>query len=82
MKILPRVEVNIKENTDSQVYRAFQDWLSISNIKEIDIKPNIIEFDCIPGYKFHGLKLVSLEDLNEHSYTFNFECDYWEDNFK
>lgn len=78
-KILNRVEVTIKENTDSQVYSVFQDWINLINIQqEIQIKPNVVEFDSIPGYRFHGLKMVNND--NDNPLTFNFECDYWEDN--
>jgi len=77
-KILNRVEINIKDNDSSEVYSLFQDWIKLTQIQEeINIKPNIVEFDFIPGYKFHGLKIQNTEsDINLLS--FNFVCDKFE----
>jgi len=75
---LNRVEISIKDCDSLEVYSVYQDWLTLTKMKEeINIKPNVIEFDFIPGYKFHGLKLKR-EEINEHPLTFNFECDNWE----
>ena len=76
--ILNRVEINIKDCDSLEVYNVFQDWLTMTKMKEqINIKPNVVEFDFIPGYKFHKLRLKK-EEINEHPLTIKFECDFWE----
>lgn len=76
--ILNRVEINIIDNNHSQIHKFYHDWLALTQMKEeINIKPNVVEFDCLPGYKFYGLKQIK-EEINENPLTFNFQCDKWE----
>jgi predicted enzyme related to lactoylglutathione lyase len=78
--ILNRVEINIKENDSNEIYKFYQDWLKLTQMKhEINIKPNVIEFDFLPGYKFYGLKLKDNDgEVNNNPLTINFVCDFWE----
>lgn len=77
--ILNRVEINITESDSNSVYKFYQYWLKMIQMKEeIGVKPNVIEFDFLPGYKFHGLKMQEAEDTNNSPLTFNFVCDSWE----
>jgi len=78
-RILNRVEINITDDNSLPVYKFYQDWLKLIQMKEeIDIKPNVIEFDFLPGYKFHGLRMQESEEINNSPLTFNFVCDAWE----
>ena len=80
-KILNRVNINITNNDDNVVYKTMQDWCRIVEMQdEIVLKPNTVEFDFIPGYKFHGLKIAKPKDIIIDPLTFTFECDMWENN--
>lgn len=78
--ILNRVEIVITETDNNATYKFFEDWLKLTQMKEeINIKPNVVEFDFIPGYKFYGLKLKPDDGkVNSNPLTFNFVCDFWE----
>lgn len=73
-RVLNRLEINIKDNESSQIYKFYQDWLKMVQMKEeIDIKPNVIEFDFLPGYRFKGLRFSEHSDSNP--LNVNFTCD-------
>lgn len=76
-KVLNRLKIDIIDNNDNQVFRVFQDWCKLVEMqKEINIKPNRVEFDFLPGYVFHGLKQISTEQEINTDLTVKFECDF------
>ena len=77
-KILNRIKIVIKENDDHTLHTFFQDWTKLVDMKEkINIMPKVVEFDFLPGYMFHGLKLKSDDtEIIDNNLTVNFECDF------
>lgn len=76
-KVLNRLKIDIIDNNDNQVFRVFEDWCKLVEMqKEINIKPNRVEFDFLPGYVFHGLKQISTDQEINTDLTVTFECDF------
>lgn len=77
-KVLNRLKIDIIDNNDNQIFRVFEDWCKLVEMqKEIDIKPNRVEFEWLPGYTFYGLKQVSSEQEVMTDLSVTFKCDFF-----